>query len=177
MNIIINKYNNEDLRTNINSFFTDLIINYAGEFSGKNFIVNSYIEYCKIYFNKKSLNVYINQLIKSLRLFNDNVLKIYNLMIDIYFLRKILDKDYIKNIITYCNRTHLVNYIYFLVKYCDFKIDKIYNSNGLSLAEFANQIKETKYNDLNKIHNLFLIEGEKSLECIIKESPYYLLGW
>ena len=39
-----------------------------------------------------------------------------------YFLRRFLDKKYIKNAIIYGGRHHTKNYIYLLKKYFDFKI-------------------------------------------------------
>ena len=60
---------------------------------------------------------------------------------------------------------HALNYIFFLVKYCKFKINKIYNTNGLSIDNIVNKIIET--NDLNDIYNLFLVKGEKPKQCIV----------
>ena len=58
----------------------------------------------------------------------------------------------------------------------DFKIDKIYNTGGLTLDEIRNKIKET--DDLNRIYNLFLFEGEKPKQCVEKpNSIYFELGW
>ena len=41
---------------------------------------------------------------------------------DVYFLRRFLDKKYITNTVTYTGINHSINYIYALVKYFDFKI-------------------------------------------------------
>ena len=43
-------------------------------------------------------------------------------IMDMYFLRRFLDKDYVTNGIVYTGAEHSVNYIYLLVKYFDFKI-------------------------------------------------------
>lgn len=46
----------------------------------------------------------------------------FSRMMDIYFLRRLLDKDYITNAIVYTGASHSIYYIYFLVKYFNFKI-------------------------------------------------------
>jgi len=43
-------------------------------------------------------------------------------IMDTYFLRRFLDKEYITNAITYTGSAHSVNYVYILVKYFGFKI-------------------------------------------------------
>lgn len=43
-------------------------------------------------------------------------------LMDIYFLRRLLDKDYIKNAIAYTGAHHSLNFIRLLVKYFDFNI-------------------------------------------------------
>ena len=43
-------------------------------------------------------------------------------IMDLYFLRRYLDKKYITNAITYTGAAHSVNYVYMLVKYFNFKI-------------------------------------------------------
>ena len=41
---------------------------------------------------------------------------------DMYLIRRILDKDYVKNGIIYCGGSHMLDITYFLVKYFNFKI-------------------------------------------------------
>jgi len=167
LNKIIHKYKHTSLKNNINDFYNAILLQYLEDFNGI-FGTLLYILYSQDLNNLSKLFILYNKL-------NNKIFALYGLITDIYFLRRLLDKDYIKNVITYCGRNHALNYIYFLVKFCDFKIEKIYNSNGLSIEEFTNQIKST--DDLNKVHNLFLIEGEKPKQCIIKPNSNYLLGW
>ena len=44
------------------------------------------------------------------------------LIIDIYFLRRYLDKDYVTHGITYTGGNHSDNYVRLLTKYVDFKV-------------------------------------------------------
>ena len=102
----------------------------------------------RINLNESSLLI---QLINSCRKLRENIFILYGVITDVYFLRRFLDKDYIQNVITYCGRNHALNYIYFLVKYCNFTITKIYNTNGLTIDDIINKIKVT--DDLNKVYN------------------------
>lgn len=52
----------------------------------------------------------------------DDVIDFFVDIMDIYFLRRFLDKDYITNGIIYTGAAHSINYVKFLVKYFDFKI-------------------------------------------------------
>lgn len=47
---------------------------------------------------------------------------IHSLLIDLFFMRRFLDKDYITRSISYTGAYHSTNYVYFLVKYFGFKI-------------------------------------------------------
>lgn len=172
INKIINKYKHKTIKKNIYNFFNIFLIKYIGELDR---IISEIILQTISYKININYQTNLSELFKLYNKLDENIFGLYGLITDVYFLRRLLDKDYIKNVITYCGRNHALNYIYFLVKYCDFKIEKIYNSNGLSIDEFTNQIKET--DELNKVHNLFLLEGEKPKQCIIKPSPHYLLGW
>jgi hypothetical protein len=46
-------------------------------------------------------------------------------IMDVYFLRRLLDKDYITNVVAYTGIMHSMNYIYYLSKYFDFKITHV----------------------------------------------------
>ena len=158
LNKTINKYINNDLRYNINEFFNIVIIEYMSDFHKT--ILYEFI----IYYKTDYANIYIDKLLKIVASLDIIILKLYTLFTDVYFLRRVLDKNYVRNVITYCGRAHAINYIYFLVKYCKFRITNIYNSNGLSLEEFTNKIKEN--DELSEVHNLFLIKGEKPKQCV-----------
>ena len=50
------------------------------------------------------------------------LLQLYSWLMDIYFLRRFLDKDYVNNGIIYCGSGHALRYIHFLIRDFDFKI-------------------------------------------------------
>ena len=58
-------------------------------------------------------------------IFNDIAhisLRLFVMIMDIYFLRRFIDKDYVTNAAVYTGSFHSVSYIYVLVKYFNFKI-------------------------------------------------------
>jgi len=88
-------------------------------------------------FNKKiqNMNIYLKDMIYKI---DDNFTYIGAIFVDLFFLRRFLDKDYITNGIVYCGAYHSINYIYILSKYFDFKVT---------------HVSYSKY-DINKINNL-----------------------
>ena len=78
-------------------------------------------------------------------------------IMDCYFLRRLLDKDYIKNSIVYTGNAHTTDYLHFLVKNYDYKIVEYGTINDISSNELEKLIKKTdswmdiyKYVDSNK---------------------------
>jgi hypothetical protein len=174
---IIHKYTHKTVKKNINNYLNKFFLKYVGETQKLSGIFEYIIKY-KIDI-KNSL--YLVELIKLCNIFRTKILTLYGVITDVYFLRRFLDKDYIQNVITYCGRNHALNYIYFLVKYYDFKIINIYNTNGLTIDDITNKIKHIEYvedNDLNMIYNLFLFEDEKPKQCVEKPTyDFFELGW
>jgi hypothetical protein len=173
LNKIINNYSNESVKKIINNIFNKFLINFNGDFNKLTTEINMYIY--NYTFDIDNI-LHLTDLFSLYTNLRENIFQLYGVVTDIYFLRRILDKDYIENVITYCGRNHALNYIYFLVKYCNYTITKIYNTNGLTLDDITKKIKET--NEINKIYNLFLLEGEKPKQCVeIVYGKYFLLGW
>ena len=79
----------------------------------------------------------------------------YILYIIAYLLRRILDKNYIRKCVIYSDGVHSVNFIYFLVKYINFKIIKIHNSLENDSNKLMEKIKK-EYNSFN-MYELFLL--------------------
>jgi hypothetical protein len=176
LNKIIHKYKHKTLKTNLNDYFNAFLMEFIGNFNKIIFKISTYI-----LFYKNDINNLLNlsKIIESYDKLYDITFALYALITDVYFLRRFLDKDYIQNVISYCGRNHALNYIYFLVKYCNFTITKIYNTGGLKIEDIENKIKDIKETDeLDKIYNLFLLEGEKPRQCV--EKPNYEIrsfGW
>ena len=95
------------------------------------------------------------------------VLDIGIYIMDCYFLRRLLDKEYIKNTIIYVSLYHSANYLHFLVKHCNYKIIEYEFIDNKTSKELENIIKKTdswidiyKYIDRNdqyiRIKQLFI---------------------
>ena len=77
----------------------------------------------------------------------------FSLIVDSFFLRRFLDKDYITNAIVYTGAAHSTVYIYFLVKYFNFTITNVSYSKINDLNELNQTIKQqtNSFNDISEI--------------------------
>lgn len=64
-------------------------------------------------------------------------------LMDVYFLRRFLDKDYITNVVAYTGAMHSLNYIYYLVKYFGFKVTH-YDYANPKISDYNKEIKKSK---------------------------------
>ena len=85
-------------------------------------LFDKYITIEKIYELNKI--VFINII-----LISDLLFYLFCNLIDIYLIRRLLDKDYINNCIIYTGAYHMIDIAYLLIKYFDFKITHIANSD------------------------------------------------
>lgn len=81
-----------------------------------------------------------------IELFNEIDYLIHNgyMYMDVFFLRRFLDKDYITNVIAYTGALHSSNYIKILIQDFGFKLTHIAASNDLTVSELNNKIKKGK---------------------------------
>jgi len=161
LNKIIHKYNEQTLKKNLNIFLTMNTRKYINEIN--NIYANIVDNIFSYKMNVKN-NFYLDETIKSFNELNIIILKLYTLFTDIYFLRRFLDKEYIKNVITYCDNYHALDYLYFLVKYCHFKIIKIYNSNNMTVDNIIQKFNTINY--LQQVYIMFSLENEKIKQCV-----------
>lgn len=104
-----------------------------------------------------------NKLNENIDILDKLIVDIYSLITDVYFLRRILDKDYISNVITYCGRQHAINYLFVLIKYFDFKLVKIYTTYDTTSDNIISEIN--KVNNVRDIYKLFMPKQEM-IQCI-----------
>ena len=155
LNKIINIYENQNLKKNINEFinnYYDEIISNLYPGLGK---LEGYIKNFNI-INKKKIYKLINFI-------NGLITDLYSLFTDVFLLRRILDKNYVKKCIVYSGSQHSINCIFFLIKYYDFKIIKIHDSTEKDINKLTEQI----YNAGNVFdtYKLFNVK-EKNIQCI-----------
>ena len=144
---------------------------------------NKMIEKIKLKYNHPEIKEKINNLIDNIydyiNILKKNIININNLeevdtqyieliklyawLMDIYFLRRFLDKDYITNGIIYCGVGHALRYIIFLIKECNFNITHgSYLSKPITLINEI--IKKSDINDIENIKSLFI--KENYTQCI-----------
>ena len=137
LNKIITKYENESVGKNINSF----LFSHCYKL---NTTIKTDIDYMKSRINDNLL-LNLDDFIKILDNLGLNILRLYAIYTDAYLLRRILDKNYIKKCVIYTGSAHSVNFIFFLVKFLNFKIITVYNSLEKDLNKLTENIKKKQY--------------------------------
>jgi hypothetical protein len=110
--------------------------------------------------------------IKNINTINDSenmyieIIRIYAWLMDIYFLRRFLDKKYIKNSIIYCGSGHSLRYIHFLIREFNFKITHAsYSAKPIGLVnEILRNYESYDVTGDNEIYKLF--NRQEQLQCI-----------
>lgn len=113
-------------------------------------------------------NIYIldiNELDKNMEKLSDHILELYSYYTDGYLLRRILDKNYVKKCIIYSGGAHSVNFIFFLVKHCGFKIITIHNCQEKNLNMLEEKINKEWYSF--NVRELFLFKN--NIQCIERD--------
>ena len=114
----------------------------------------------------KNIDIVISQkspfdlLEKYLYVIGNDIMYIYVLLVDLYFLRRFLDKDYITNGICYSGALHSSEYIHILIKYFNFKITHISHSDK-SANQLTQEIK--KFKVIGETHKL--INPDNPVQC------------
>lgn len=83
----------------------------------------------------------INEISDSLSELYEKYLHFIVFIMDLFFIRRFVDKDYITNCIGYTGGYHSMNYIYILIKYWDFKITHIVVNNIENIEKLNTIIK------------------------------------
>jgi hypothetical protein len=158
INKIKNKYDNEDIKKKINIIYQKSVIgffNYNIKLANK---ILDYIDKNKLISKYTSIKEQIE--IQKFILINlsDLMTKLiipYAILVDLYLLRRILDKKYTTNNIVYTGQAHLVDISILLVKYFDFKITNIFYLDE-KIKDINKFIKKLDTDDYSYIENLIL---------------------
>jgi hypothetical protein len=110
----------------------------------------------------------INEYKKEMTIISDVHSKVYNIytetiniyviLVDLYFLRRFLDKTYITNGLLYCGSRHGGNVAYYLVKYFGYNITHSTYSNPKQLMEEILKSKNNSYNLYLKMRPKYLYQ-------------------
>lgn len=176
---IVNKYNDEKLKINIINFLNS-IDNYVNNIlkhldnililleKFKNYVSRDYDEktYDKdlesyTFYHGILLEELINNIQNSYNKIYKNSIRLYCNIMDCYFLRRFLDKDYVTNVVAYTGILHSINYIYFLVKKYNFKVTHYNYSEEPNIKKLNEKLKKKNYKDL---YSIFF--PKKLIQCI-----------
>ncbi len=121
--------------------------------------------------NFDDLNEINNYFLKKINLLSSVVIDMWSVFMDTYFLRRLLEKEYIKKSIVYTGCYHSTVYLWFLVKYFDYSIEKYHYID-------TKKLKKNPVENLEKIikrtHNpeeLFnYVFPDKFSQCIVIEN-------
>ncbi len=167
INKILNNYSNNKLKEQINFIynnhinnFIDYILNICDEI--ENDIDESSTILLDKYTNSKIKFELSTKIYKKMTFIQNNVLWGFSACIDLYFTRRVLDKKYINNVIGYMGGYHVINIVFFLVKYFKFKITEcFYNSHNYNIKKINNI-----FNKEIESYNLCHIFNNFELQCI-----------
>lgn len=79
------------------------------------------------------------------------IINMYTNIMDAFFLRRLLDKEYITNSITYTGMAHSTNYINFLVSEFYFKVTHASYSKEQNVDQLNKKIKNSSYAQVREL--------------------------
>lgn len=164
-NKINNKYNNsklENIILYILKEYEKVYIILLKEFNDllKDIKKNSDKFFKKVLKNGFYDYYYSNEVKSKINDLQDRLFWINANIIDLYFLRRYLDKSYIKNGVIYSGASHSINIIYILVKLFDFKITNASYSK-IKLDKLNKFVKKSK----NYLELKIQLWPEKFIQC------------
>ena len=155
INKILNNYSNEENKQNINFIYENyVLINFKYILSLIDKLISEYIQLTEYL---------IMELIYKINNISQNI---FVVITDLFFIRRFLDKNYIKNGILYTGHYHLTNIMYLLVKYFNFKVTHVYNYTNIN--KINKYILNTPFKNLNyidDINNEFLFLNSPIIQC------------
>lgn len=157
INKILNKYENKKIQKIINNIYNKYFIqniNFIIKNSQKLInLINKSIKKLEDNFHDKEKYIIIAKDIYIKFINNQRLLLgLTSIISDLYFIRRFLDKEYIKNGILYTGLAHLSNIVYLLTKYFNYKLTHAYYTN-----KKLDQITKIKSNHLSHIHDLLVV--------------------
>ena len=163
INKIINKYENKKIQTELRRIIKISTVGLSEDLTKLKKMLNRISTRIK----KNQLYSFyeIDKIIYKLgTLYYKTTLKSFNflcLLTDIYTVRRILEKDYIKNVITYTGAFHTTNLTNIFVNYFNFKvIGKFENSTKIPIDNLYFQKYYTKYNEDDKAYTSYTIKEQ-----------------
>lgn len=150
LNKIFNKYNNQSVRTRVMEIVADILIPFIDETIQLLDNLFTQLKSFKLEYNKIINHSYyfsqilnrnessIQQLIKDANLMLTNVI---SLVTDIYSMRRIMDKNYIRHVVLYAGQGHILHHLIMLVKYFDFDVTNMAKHRLNTIAEVNRKLR------------------------------------
>ncbi|BCS82680.1 hypothetical protein QLL95_gp0191 [Cotonvirus japonicus] len=136
---ITHDYNHNNIKKFINSLVPVYITKYIDKLLN---ILENFIKTTNDFTGKDYVNN-CDKILDQLIHIRGNIFIIVSHIMDLYFLRRFLDKDYITNVIIYTGAAHSLLYIYVLVQ-LGMKITNVARTNVNNLTELNQNIKSIK---------------------------------
>jgi hypothetical protein len=167
INKTFNNYSNKKIKEKINfiyknhtSKFIDNILDICDEI--KTDIDESHTILLDKYTNNKIKFELSTKIYKKMTFIQNYILYGFSTCIDLYFIRRILDKNYINNVISYMGGNHVINIIFFLVKYFNFEITEcFYNIHNYDIKKINDVFKENV-----ESYNIYPIFNNFTSQCV-----------
>lgn len=159
LNKILNKYENKNIKKIINKIYKEIFIKQLSILikNSKELInlINIILDksYNKIACNWHTAGKFINIAKPIFIKFEDHkndIMNLLTLLTDLFFIRRFLDKSYIKNGILYTGLAHFADITNLLTTYFDFKITNVYYTNKL----YQNKLTKMKTNTFLYLNTL-----------------------
>jgi hypothetical protein len=169
LNKIFDKYNNEkvqnvmtDIMNNLKKQIPELIKLIDKSINKITELIKLYTEYenklfckqdgCSYGYPRKNIKEAVNEIFDLNETIFDKFVDFYVIIMDVYMLRRFLDKDYITNGISYTGAAHSSHYIYVLIKYFDFNITHLSYSKITDINKLIDTVKNAKsYFDIQEL--------------------------
>jgi len=150
-------YNNVNIENIINIFYKTIIPIFK--------IILKNIK--QLIIKIKSLKTLNDSIIKQTRNILNNIILLYAILNDFYFLKKFLDNNNIKNGILYMGLSHIANIVYILVNYFNFKVSHIaFDNSKFNLNDITIQKSNNYMNYLDKITNSIYNLKYNKYQCV-----------
>ena len=146
---LLNKYNNLKIKNKINKIYIFLIKNLKLYLLKINNLIkfiklNTYNETANVNNLYNDINIKIDEDMNDINLLFMNICVV---LTDLYFIRRFLDKKYIKNGILYTGLAHMADISYLLVKYFNYKITHInYFSENIDINDYIMNLSDNNLN-------------------------------
>lgn len=168
---IRNRYHDDNIKKILNGMIDDLVkelVDYTKFFDEIILEIDEYKNYIPQTFNRLMKDDLLpfkyhygisgndrrqisNRVIGGIEILNSNLLAIFVRFVDIFFMRRFLDKDYITNGIIYSGAAHSTHYIHTLVNYFDFEITHASYSAIPNIDDLMKEVKRVPMIELNML--------------------------